>query len=114
MKKITFNLRIIHLKPTLLKVLVSFSDHLEMLSVVRMSVLHINLTKFAQSFLIFFKGNSELLDKGRSPFQKSGPGNHETVTIGNAPLKITTLKTTALEISVLTPRILFTQKHLHC
>lgn len=83
-----------------------------MLSVVRLSVLHINLTKFAQSFLIFFKGNSELLDKGRSPFQKSGPGNHETVTIGN--LKITTLKTTALEISVLTPRILFTKKHLHC
>lgn len=65
-------------------------------------------------FLFFFKGNSELLDKGRSPFQKSGPGHHETVTIGNAPLKITTLKTTALEISVLTPRILFTKKHLHC
>lgn len=57
-------------------------------------------------FLFFFKGNSELLDKGRSPFQKSGPGNHETVTIGNAPLKITTLKTTALETPVLASIIL--------
>lgn len=42
------------------------------------------------------KGNSELLDKGRSPYQKSG--NHGTVTMGNVPLEITTLKTTALKL----------------
>lgn len=53
---------------------------------------------------MFWKGNSELLDKGRSPYQKSG--NHGTVTMGNVPLEITTLKTTALETPVLASRIL--------
>lgn len=50
--------------------------------------------------LFFWKGNSELLDKGRSPYQKSG--NHETVTMGNVPLEITT----ALETPVLASIIL--------
>lgn len=77
---------------------------MQLLSVVCLSVLHINLTKLAQSSLIFWKGNSELLDKGRSPYQKSG--NHGTVTMGNVPLEITTLKTTALETPVLASRIL--------
>lgn len=77
---------------------------MQLLSVICLSVLHINLTKLAQSSLIFLKGNSELLDKGRNPYQKSG--NHGTVTIGNVPLEITTLKTTALETPVLASRIL--------
>lgn len=77
---------------------------MQLLSVICLSVLHINLTKLAQSSLIFLKGNSELLDKGRNPYQKSG--NHGTVTIENVPLEITTLKTTALETPVLASRIL--------